>query len=56
MQESLQDMEAEITDQIADKLMDFFRFQAYYLVVGCEQMKLCEARRSYDNDEKNLIS
>lgn len=56
MNESLMEMEKEINDEIAEKLMDFFRFQAYFLVVSIEQMKRCEARRTYDNDDKNLIS
>jgi len=56
MSESLLELEAEINDEIAEKMMDFFRFQAYFLVVSVEQMKKCEARRSYDNDDKNLIS
>jgi hypothetical protein len=56
MSESLLEMEMEINDVISEKLMDFFRFQAYFLVVSVEQMKNCEARRSYDNDDKNLIS
>ena len=56
MNDSLIEMDSDIEDTIAEKLMDFFRFTAFFLVVSVEQMKKCEARRTYDNDEKNLIS
>ena len=56
MSEALSELEEDIGDEIAEMLMDFFRFTAYFLVVSVEQMKKCEARRSYDNDDKNLIS
>ena len=56
MNDSLLEMENEINDIISNKLMDYFRFTAYFLVVSVEEMKRSEVRRTYDNDTKNLIS
>ena len=56
MNDALLEMENEINDTISTKLMDYFRFTAYFLVVSVEEMKRSEVRRTYDNDVKNLIS
>lgn len=55
MGDTLDEMDQDIPDRYSDKLRDFFRFTAFFLVIAGEKMHSMKSKRTYDPFPEPII-